>query len=146
LTDQECHPLLYQQQIDTDELLERRVGVTNDKWTPKAIRVLAHVVRMPPVSACLIGLYDPSLARCYRTLSGSTRAVHMICASLMNAVPVERCALIAQAIDEQLRLVQRSSTQASSRTSLYCQSLRKRDWQRSSDGGLRCWRLDGRYA
>lgn len=46
--------------------------------------------------------YDPvvceTLARCYRTLSGSTRAIHMIRASLMNAVPVERRALIAQAV------------------------------------------------
>lgn len=46
--------------------------------------------------------YDPivceALARCYRTLSGSTRAIHVICASLMNAVPVERCALVAQTV------------------------------------------------
>lgn len=37
-------------------ILIGRVRIANDEWSPEAIRVLTHVVRVPPVSACLVGL------------------------------------------------------------------------------------------
>lgn len=37
-------------------VLEGRIRIANDKGSPKTIRILAHVVRMPPVGACLVGL------------------------------------------------------------------------------------------
>ena len=46
--------------------------------------------------------YDPfiseTLARSYGTLGRSSGAIHMICASLVDAVPVQGSAFIAQTI------------------------------------------------